>query len=130
MIFAKRFRGLRAENDLTQAEVAKILGVSPTTVATWEQGRSKPGLDKTVAIANLFNVSVDYLLGLTDNKRPAEKYYYSGAELENRGLKAAEVLGNTDFIKFTQKMRAENITPELLERIMPIILEIKKNLPN
>lgn len=60
MIFVKRFRGLRAENDLTQAEVAKILGVSPTTVATWEQGRSKPGLDKTVAIANLFRFFSNY----------------------------------------------------------------------
>lgn len=130
MVFASRFRGLRAEKGLTQREVAQRLDVSPTTVASWEQEKNNPGLDTLVDIAHLFDVSVDYLLGLTDNKRPAEKYYYSGAELKYRGGNVAEALEDTDFIKFTEKMRAENITPELLENIIPIILDIKKRLPD
>jgi DNA-binding XRE family transcriptional regulator len=42
MSFRKRLRRLRAEKDLTQAELAKVFGVAPTTIASWEQGRSRP----------------------------------------------------------------------------------------
>lgn len=129
MGFNERLKQIRKEKGLTQAEVAAYVGLkSSTTYSSWEQGVSQPDLAKVVKLANLFDVSVDYLLGLTDNKRPAEKYYYSGEELKNRGLRVAEMLEDADFLKFTQKMKAENITPEYLEKIVPLIIEMKKYL--
>ena len=70
MSFRERLRRLRAEKDLTQAELAKVFGVVPTTIASWEQGRSRPDIEEIALIANYFGVSVDYLLCLTDEKRP------------------------------------------------------------
>ena len=128
MEFARRFRGLRAEKGWTQREMANLLGVSPTTVASWEQEKNNPGLDTLVEIAHLFDVSVDYLLGLTDSKVPAEQYYYSVRELKHRGFMVAEALEDTDLIKFTRKMKAKNITPEILEKVIPLILELKDHL--
>lgn len=47
-------------------ELSKILGVSRSTLKTWRDGTSFPDIDKLVQISKLLNVSVDYLLGLTD----------------------------------------------------------------
>lgn len=54
---------LRKSKGLTQAELGKILGVSPSTIGMYEQGRRTPDKDALIAISNYFNVSTDYLLG-------------------------------------------------------------------
>ena len=54
---------LRKSKGLTQAELGKILGVSPSTIGMYEQGRRTPDKDSLIAISNYFNVSTDYLLG-------------------------------------------------------------------
>lgn len=59
-----RFRELRERRDLSQEEVAKILGVNRTAVVKWETGANKPRLDKVVELAKLFRCTVDDLLGL------------------------------------------------------------------
>lgn len=130
VVFANRFKGLRAEKGYTQKDVADLLGISPTAVASWEQERNNPNLDTLVQIAKLFDVSVDYLLGLTDIRQPAEKYFYSGGELKQRGFIGAEELDDADYIKFSKKMKAENITPKMLEEIVPLLVELKKRLQN
>ncbi len=131
MSFKKRLRGLRLEKDLTQAELSKVfgLGASGSTVASWEQGRSRPDIEEVVKLANFFDVSVDYLLCVTDDKRPYERYYFSIQELKNAGILIGEGIENHDVIKFRQLMTQEDITPEFLEEILPIIREIKKRLP-
>ena len=53
---------LRKSKGLTQAELGKILGVSPSTIGMYEQGRRTPDKDALIAISNYFNVSTDYLL--------------------------------------------------------------------
>ena len=57
MVLANRFKGLRAEKGYTQKDVADLLGISPTAVASWEQERNNPNLDTLVRIAKLFDVS-------------------------------------------------------------------------
>lgn len=131
MDFATRFHLLRTEKGLSQREIAKALDSKHTTVASWEQGVSRPGINMLVKVANFFDVSVDFLLGLTDIKRPNAKYYYSGAELRKKGLMSiAEKsdLEDDDFIKFKQIMAAEQITPDLLKKLLPIIREMKEAL--
>lgn len=55
------------ENKLTQVEFAKMVGVRQGQVSEWLYGKSKPGYDNLRAMAQAFNISADYFLGLTDN---------------------------------------------------------------
>ena len=57
------FKALRGRKNITQAELAAVLEVSPAAVGLWEQGRRQPDSDMLVKIANFFGVSTDYLLG-------------------------------------------------------------------
>ena len=52
------------QRDLSQEEVAKVLGVNRTAVAKWETGANKPRLEKIVGLAKLLRCSVDDLLGI------------------------------------------------------------------
>lgn len=65
--FANKLRILREENNLTQPQLAKILGVSKGIVSFWENDINEPKATYIKLIASYFNVSTDYLLGLEDD---------------------------------------------------------------
>lgn len=62
----KRIKELRVEIKITQKELAKLVGKSPTAVASWEQGLSEPCVNDLRALCSIFEVSADYLLGIGD----------------------------------------------------------------
>lgn len=64
--FKERLRELRIEKELSQTKLAEKLGVDFRTISNWENGVRKPDIDTLVEIANFFEVSTDYLLGLCD----------------------------------------------------------------
>lgn len=66
-IFAIRLKGLM-ENKVTQQQLADVLNIKRQTISLYLNGVSLPPIEKLVDIANYFNVSTDYLLGLTDVK--------------------------------------------------------------
>lgn len=57
----------REHAKLNQKELAKILGISPSTLNGYEKGNHDPKSDGLIKIANACNVTTDYLLGLSDN---------------------------------------------------------------
>lgn len=57
-----RIAVLRRAAGMSQAELAQKLGISPSAVGMYEQGRRQPSADILAAIANLFGVSIDYLI--------------------------------------------------------------------
>lgn len=61
---AEKIKLLRENRGMTQAELARILGLSRSGVNAWEMGLSIPSTQYVVALAKTFNVSADYLLGL------------------------------------------------------------------
>ncbi len=65
--FKIRLKELRNSNQLTQPALAEIIGLKKQTINDIEKGRSKPSINSAIAIANHFNVSLDYLFGRTDN---------------------------------------------------------------
>ena len=67
-IFAERIRELRLEHGLTQEEVGEIIGVKRYSVYSYEKGRACPEMKGLVALADYFDVSMDYLAGRTDKK--------------------------------------------------------------
>ena len=65
----RRLRELRDERDLTQTEIAKMLGMSQTGYSKYETGENDIPTDVLIKLSKLYNTSIDYLLGQTDNKR-------------------------------------------------------------
>ncbi len=61
---ADKIRYLREQNCLTQAELAKKLGITRSSVNAWEMGISVPSTQYVVELAGIFKVSTDYLLGV------------------------------------------------------------------
>ena len=66
----ERIRNLRIDNGLTRADVARLLNVSQNTYSQYEIGVMRYPLDAVVLLAQHYNVSVDYLVGLTDETAP------------------------------------------------------------
>ena len=67
--FAERLRSLRTERDVTQKDLGELLGVKNFSNYTYEKGRSEPNIDGLIALADFFDVSIDYLVGRTDRRR-------------------------------------------------------------
>lgn len=67
-ILAKRLKELRIENNYSQYEIADMIGIAQVTYSHYELGKRSVSIQNLVKIAQIYNVSVDYLLGLSDNK--------------------------------------------------------------
>ena len=65
-IFFERLSTLRTEFNLTRTQLAEKLNVSVRLISYWENGKRECDFDMLIKIADLFSVSIDYLLGKTD----------------------------------------------------------------
>lgn len=63
---AERLRALTKARGLTQIQLAEAIGRTQTAVSYWMTGKRRPGLDDLCALAALFAVSTDYLIGVAD----------------------------------------------------------------
>ncbi len=63
-MIADRIKVLREQQNKTQSELAKQLGITRSSVNAWELGISVPSTQYIVELSNIFNVSTDYLLGV------------------------------------------------------------------
>lgn len=68
MAYYRRIRELREDNDKTQREVAEYLGTPYQYYAVYEKGGSEISFERAIALAKYYNVSLDYIAGLTDVK--------------------------------------------------------------
>jgi len=64
--FPNRLKELRQEKNLGHVKLARAIGVSNGTISVWENGINEPKMSHLVAIADFFEVSLDYLVGRTD----------------------------------------------------------------
>ena len=64
--FLEKLRGLREDNDLTQAQIAQVLGTSQTMYARYERGANELPIHHLIKLCELYHVSSDYFLGLRD----------------------------------------------------------------
>ena len=97
-MFAQRMRELRKAYHLTQQDVANHLDKAKSTVAGYEKGVRRPKLDDLNKLADLFNTSTDYILGLTEDRSPKQPskdlakllrepdYHYNGQIVSNDDL--------------------------------------------
>lgn len=84
-MFRLRLKELRERDSLSQAALAKQLGVSQSTVGMWESGKNNPEYETLIKISKFFNVSVDFLTGDNKNKGvkiPVLGYVQAGLPIE------------------------------------------------
>ena len=65
-MFRERLQEIRNDHHDTQLQLSKKLGVAKSSVSNWEQGKSEPGFDILCKICQIYDVSSDFLLGLSD----------------------------------------------------------------
>ena len=70
MDYQRRIRDLREDHDLTKQQVAEILGTSQTMYARYERGANELPIRHLIRLAELYEVSTDYILGRTNRKNP------------------------------------------------------------
>lgn len=105
-MFGDRLKELRKQNDMSQEKLGEYLGVTNNAIYNWEVGKAQPSIESIIKIAELFNVSTDYLFGM-------EKL-----DKEEKLIKALTEAGMI--------LNIENITIEDLTNALKVI-EMMKN---
>lgn len=72
--FGERLRNLRNERNLHQSELGEILDLSPSAIGSYERNLREPSYAHLVKMADLFHVSIDYLLCRTDERLTISEY--------------------------------------------------------
>ena len=70
MDYRERIRNIREDSDLTQAEVGRLLNKSQQGYNHIEAGRAELKIDDLIKLCRFYNLSADYLIGLTDEMKP------------------------------------------------------------
>lgn len=104
MKFSERIRKLRKENNLTQKELAENIGVDRATVAGYETKGKEPSYSTLRNIANFFGVSIDYLIGNSNIKEPAE-------------IVEKAISDNPDLLDFWNKIKDNQNKKKLIQQI-------------
>ena len=117
--FKNRLKELRKEKNLKQSEVAEELGLGRSTYANYEQGKRFPGKENLITIADYFGVSIDYLLGETDEKQSADKVI-------NEISKDEELLEFYNAVKKNNELKklfkhSKNLSSKSIKQIVEII---------
>jgi transcriptional regulator with XRE-family HTH domain len=106
-----RIKELRNKKKMNQVELARILGIAPNTLSYWEREEYQPDNESLKRIAEYFNVTIDYLLGVTNKPdRVAPDI------LKDYGVKWGSVFKNA---------RAKGLTPDDLNKIIDIVSKSK-----
>lgn len=69
MYFYQRLRDLREDHDKTQADIAKVLGISRQHYSLYEKGERELPMHHFITLAKFYNVSLDYLSGIIHNPK-------------------------------------------------------------
>ncbi|OLS02919.1 helix-turn-helix domain-containing protein [Tissierella creatinophila] len=99
-ILGKRIKQLREENHLNQIELAKTLNISNTTLSQYETGQRVPSDDVKIKICKIFNVTLDYLLGVSETRNYETETiaaHHDGEEFTNEELEEIEAF--KEFVK-------------------------------
>lgn len=123
-ILGDRIKMLRKENGLTQEDFGKKFFVHKGTVSKWEKGQRVPETETLEKLANEYDVSIDYLLGRTDKRKPnhltkedlikiAPEYAWL---FEEEGL---------EYVELVDELKGKEIPPEAIRELVDTILKYR-----
>lgn len=102
MSFYQRLKDLKEDADLTQKQVADIIGVSTNHYGKYERGETDLPFEKAIILAEYYNVSLDYLAGKTNRKDCLSDKQYS--DDINRILQLYTKLSNVNRARIEERM--------------------------
>jgi transcriptional regulator with XRE-family HTH domain len=73
MSFGNNLKKIRQENEMTQEELAKKINTSRSNIANYENDKNMPSIEILNKLSEIFNCSIDYLLGKSDVRNPEKK---------------------------------------------------------
>jgi transcriptional regulator with XRE-family HTH domain len=122
MDFSERLKSLRKRKKLTQADLAKHLGIDNTTISKWEKGIYEPNIETLKELANFFGVSADWLLGgeFQSTRRGFGRDHSNKATKKYINLRLLNTLENAP-----EEVRRELQSPVLLYQV----LQLRDNVP-
>ncbi|MBQ4145303.1 MAG: helix-turn-helix domain-containing protein [Clostridia bacterium] len=124
-MFSKRIKELRKTKKMTQRQLADLLFVDCSTVTKWETGKANPDFDKQQKLAEIFNVSMDYLLGRNSDypssntmRIPVLGYVAAGIPIEAiediidyEEIEAGQLNSNYEY--FGLKIKGDSMSPRI-----------------
>lgn len=120
--FIKRLMELMENENMTQIELAQKIGTTNVTISRYISGERCPRIEIVAQIAKVFNVSIDYLLGLPTSK--------SNQFIENDSIiELYKIVNHLGFLDTNHKLSKEQISliQKLLEANKDFILPLKSN---
>lgn len=104
-VFAARLRTLRKNADMTQDDLAKRIGIHKQTISQYERGVRRPDLETLAALADVLNVSADYLVGNESHSQAllSEDEIYIIDALRNDAAMKDMVLRMLEYTKTVKK---------------------------
>ena len=98
----QRIRDLKEDSDIKQKDVAKIIGMSEKQYARYERGETDIPMQAAIKLAKYYNVSLDYIAGLTNDKKGFNKSELPNSEVEM--LKKFRSLSNERKIRILERI--------------------------
>nr|DAU13540.1 MAG TPA: Repressor protein CI [Caudoviricetes sp.] len=123
-MFSERLRKLREEKKISQLELAKFLNISQQALSKWEQNISQPDNNVLIILSNYFDVSVDYLLGKSDNKNPSNGLYTK--TITDEDGYSIEIKTEVPFNELS-KEKQQDMIDVAMEKLIEVKKEIKEN---
>jgi transcriptional regulator with XRE-family HTH domain len=135
MTLGRRIRKLREGLDLSQIELAARLSVANSTISQWEADKRVPDSVMLERLADLFNVSVDYLLGRTDDRSPVRSRNTPNDSLpdwlkklppEMQEFVKEESQHGWPYLRLARGLKMQDLTKEELEAIVETWMDAKR----
>ena len=102
MGIGKRIKEAREAKNYTQKQLSEYIGVTSSAVANYENDNNMPSIEILNKLSEIFNCSIDYLLGKSDIRNSDEQQYYFAYHKEMAGLTPDEIV---DALKFYKEMK-------------------------
>ena len=109
-VFSERLTEMRKQRGYTQKHLAELLGISPTRLNYWEKGKREPDVVNILEIAKTLDVSIDYLIGNSDN--PQRRIIDVLLQIEDRIKK--QLLADFDRLTYEGQHKVREYIADLL----------------
>lgn len=118
-MLGERLKQLRAEHNITQQKLADKLGINRATVAGYETKGVEPGHEILIQLSNIFNCSIDYLLGKSSERSTVEDIKSALASDPEMADFWDKILKRKDLQLLYKQTR--NLSPKAIEQIIKVI---------